>query len=141
MAHLLATDRDMFYRVAGGPYDVVEDDVPMMLEAIAPQVNFGSSAELETWLGLLSKCTTWEDLDDLQLPGVDFDPAEEPEGTMRVSGSVASLLSDQSQISPCDLTMSAELALDQLAEYWDACQSQLSEEAGTKTPPCASNEA
>jgi len=135
MAHLLATDRDMFYRVAGGPYCVSDDDVPMMLEAIATQVNFESASELEGWLESLAQCATWEDLEEFQLPGMDFDPDAEPEGTVRMSGPVANLLSAQSSRSDMaeysldDLAVAAELALEQLLQE---------EEAGTKTPPCAS---
>lgn len=93
MSQLLATDRDMFYRVANGPFSVTDEDVPMMLEAIAPQVNFDSSADLEGWLAILERCKTWEDLDDMQLPGMDYDPDAEPEATIRVSGPAASLFS------------------------------------------------
>lgn len=135
MAHLLATDRDMFYRVAGGPYCVTDEDVPMMLEAIATQVQFECASELEGWLESLAQCATWEDLDAFQLPGMDFDPDAEPEGTVRMSGPVANLLSasssgsDLTQFSLDDLAAAAEVALQELLN---------DEEAGTKAPPCAS---
>jgi hypothetical protein len=134
LAHLLAMDRDMFYRVAGGPYCVSDDDVPMMLEAIAPQVNYNSASELEGWLESLAKCATWEDLEAFQLPGMDFDPDAEPEGTVRMSGPVANLLSaqpSQSCMPDCsldELAEAAQLALDELLQE---------EEAGSKTPPRA----
>lgn len=134
MAHLLATDRDMFYRVAGGPYCVSDDDVPMMLEAIATQVNFENAAELEGWTASLARCATWEDLEGFQLPGMDFDPDAEPEGTVRMSGPVANLLSVQSSRSDMtdysfdELAAAAELALEQMLQE---------EEAGMKTPPHA----
>jgi hypothetical protein len=112
----------------------MDEDVPMMLEAIADQVNFTAS-ELENWLKDLEQCTTWEDLDAFQLPGMDFDPDAEPEGTTRVAGPVANLLSAEpsgskvTQFSLDDLAVAAELALlEQLSV----------EEAGTKAPPCAS---
>jgi hypothetical protein len=135
MAHLLATDRDMFYRVAGGPYCVSDDDVPMMLEAIATQVNFDSASELEGWLESLAQCATWEDLDAFQLPGMDFEPDAEPEGTVRMSGPVANLLSAQ----PSRSNM-AEYSLDELAAATELALEELlhKEEAGTKTPPRAS---
>jgi hypothetical protein len=88
----------------------------MMHEAIADQVKFTAS-ELDTWLNDLGQCTTWEELDSFQLPGMDFDPDAEPEGTVRVSGPVANLLSAESsgskvaQFSLDDLAAAAELAL------------------------------
>jgi len=122
MAHLLATDRDMFYRVAGGPYCVTDEDVPMMTEAIATQVNFDCASELEGWLESLAQCATWEDLDGFQLPGMDFDPDAEPEGTVRMSGPVANLLSVEASRSDTtgftldDLTAAAEIALEELLQ-------------------------
>nr|APG76200.1 hypothetical protein 1 [Beihai noda-like virus 20] len=120
MADLLANDKDMFYRVAGGPYCVEDDDVPMMLEAIATQINFESSSELESWLESLSKCATWEELDAFQIPGGDYDPDEEPECTVRMSGPAASLLaagsSQPSEMADCsldDLAAAAAVALQE----------------------------
>jgi hypothetical protein len=106
----------------------------MMLEAIANQVNFTAS-ELESWLKSLEQCTTWEELDSFQLPGMDYDPDAEPEGTTRMAGPVANLLSDAlsgsnwAQFSLDDVSVAAELALQELL-----CK----EEAGMKAPPCAS---
>jgi len=134
MAHLLATDKDMFYRVAGGPYCVTDEDVPMMLEAIANQVNFTAS-ELESWLKSLEQCTTWEELDSFQLPGMDYDPDAEPEGTTRMAGPVANLLSASlsgshvTLLSRDGVAAAAELALQELL---------YAEEAVMKAPPCAS---
>jgi hypothetical protein len=128
MSRLLAMDRDMFYRVAGGPYCVTEDDVPMMLEAIATQVNFDCSSEFESWLQSLEQCATWDDLDAIQLPGMDYDPDAEPEGTVRMSGPVANLLTvgpstsqdgestTASELSFDDLAAAAEIALNELLE-------------------------
>jgi hypothetical protein len=156
MAHLLTTDRDMFYRVAGGPYCVTDEDIPLMLEAIAPQVNFGSSSELESWLASLAECETWEELDAFQLPGMDYDPDAEPAGTTRMAGPVTSLLAAQSSKSVHDI------ALDEIAEIADFALEQLllesrmdttdgpplngaamlfsmyQEQAGKKSPSCAS---
>jgi len=118
-AHLLATDRDMFYRVAGGPYCVEDDDVPMMTEAIADQLNF-TAAELEQWLKDLEQCKTWEDIDAFQMPGMDYDPDAEPEGTTRMAGPVANLLSADSKSGSAgaflidELVVAAELALSEL---------------------------
>jgi len=128
MAHLLANDKDMFYRVANGPYDVTDEDVPMMLEAIAPQLNFESSAEFEAWIAALAECATWEELDSFQIPGVDYDPDAEPEGTVRMSGPAANLLgantSQPSHVADCsleDIASAAELALEQcLAEVGES---------------------
>jgi hypothetical protein len=105
----------------------------MMLEAIATQVNFESASEFEAWLQSLSQCATWEDLDAFQLPGMDFDPDAEPEGTERMSGPVANLLSAGSprpmaEFSLGDLAAAAEIALEELLQ---------TEEAG-ETSPCAS---
>jgi len=131
MAHLLATDKDTFYRVAGGPYCVADEDVPIMLEAIAAQVNFvfegaGGSSELESWIDSLAMCTTWEELDAFQLPGMDFDPDAEPEGTTRVSGPVANLLATQlpvttelENVTMDELVAAAQHALDELLEEND----------------------
>jgi len=135
MAYLLANDKDMFYRVANGPYDVTDEDVPMMLEAIAPQLNFESSAEFEAWLAALAECATWEELDSFQIPGADYDPDAEPEGTVRMSGPAANLLganiSQPSQVADCsleDIASAAELALEQyLAEVGDANGSECAE--------------
>lgn len=134
MAHLLATDKDTFYRVASGPYCVTEEDVPMMLEAIATQVNFDNSSEFETWLKALEDCMTWEDIDTFQLPGMDFDPDTDPEDTVRMSGPVANLLA--ANPSRSDLP---ELSFDELA---DACELALNEllqmeEAGENASPSA----
>jgi hypothetical protein len=123
MAHLLANDRDMFYRVVGGPYCVEDDDVPMMLEAIATQINFESSSECEEWLESLSKCTTWEELDSFQIPGGDYDPDEEPECTVRMSGPAASLLAATSACSSesgCSLDDLATAAAQALLEGIEA---------------------
>jgi hypothetical protein len=122
MAHLLANDKDMFYRVAGGPYCVEDEDVPTMLEAIAPQLNFASSTELETWLEELSQCKTWDELDELQIPGTDYDPDDEPECTVRMSGPAANLLaagaaqSSDYAANGCSLENLASAALEALLE-------------------------
>lgn len=120
MAHLLASDRDMFYRVAGGPYCVEDEDIPMMIEAIATQINFESSSECEAWLESLAKCTTWEELDSFQIPGGDYDPDDEPEHTVRMSGPAASLLAttsaQSSTMADCsldDLVAAADIALEE----------------------------
>jgi len=138
MARLLATDRDMFYRVAGGPYCVTDDDVPMMLEAIANQLKYNAS-ELEGWLKSLEQCTTWEELDAFQLPGMDYDPDAEPEGTVRMSGPVADLLSTTS--SRHEETGSSSRSLNTVSLHDVATASDLAiqemlndEEEG---PPCA----
>lgn len=116
MAHLLANDRDMFYRVVGGPYCVDAEDEPMMLEAVAPQIGFHSSGELEDWLARLAECTTWEQLDEFQFPGADYDPDAEPENTRRMSGPVASLL--EGMIDNIDRFVSvAEHANELLAKH------------------------
>jgi hypothetical protein len=132
MMHLLATDRDMFYRVAGGPYCVSDEDVPMMIQAIAPQVNFDNSSELEAWLKSIAKCAPWEELDNFMLPGMDFDPDAEPEGTTRMSGPVANLFSAKEPPSIigrslAELAVAAEVALSELLE---------DEETGSKTSEC-----
>jgi hypothetical protein len=113
MADLLANDRDTFYRIAGGPYCVEDDDVPMMQEAISTQVGFESSSEWEAWLESLASATTWEELDAFQIPGGDYDPDDEPECTTRMSGPAASLLAANSQqpTSFCELVAAAEIAL------------------------------
>jgi hypothetical protein len=140
MAHLLASDRDMFYRVAGGPYCVSDEDVPMMLEAIATQIGFGSSSECEAWLEALSKCATWEELDSFQIPGGDFDPDEEPECTVRMSGPAASLLSATS----AQTSLKTECTIDELAaSYATALQECVAEglddeEGDTNTSDSAS---
>ena len=95
MAYLLMHDKDMFYRVAGGPYCVEEEDVPMMQEAITEQIGFENSSECEAWLKAMSECTTWEQLDEFLIPGGDFDPDAEPEGTVRMSGPAVNLLAAQ----------------------------------------------
>jgi len=92
MAKLLANDSDMFYRCAAGPYPFEEGDEGMMFEAIAPQLGF-TPAEMQAWLEDMAKCTTREELDEFQIPGADYDPDAEPEGTVRVAGPVANLLS------------------------------------------------
>jgi len=137
MAHLLANDKDMFYRVANGPYDVTDEDVPMMSEAIAPQLNFESSAEFEMWIDALQDCATWEELDAFQIPGADFDPDAEPEGTVRMSGPAANLLQanspQPSATADCsfeDVVLAAELAVEQyLAEVEDSNPSECAEAA------------
>jgi hypothetical protein len=135
MAKLLATDRDMFYRVVGGPYCVEDDDVPMMLEAIATQVNFECSSELESWLQSLATCTTWEEIDSFQLPGMDFDPDDEPEGTLRMAGPVANLLSRPPSTSSTS-TFAGELTIDDLAAAASAALMELlQEEEAEKKPP------
>lgn len=115
MADLLANDRDTFYRIAGGPYCVEDDDVPMMQEAISTQVGFESSSEWEAWLESLASATTWEELDAFQIPGGDYDPDDEPECTTRMSGPAASLLAANSQqpTSFCELVAAAEIALEE----------------------------
>jgi hypothetical protein len=69
---------------------------------------------------------------------MDFDPDAEPEGTVRMSGPVANLLSAEpsrsihlfkTEYSLDELAVAAELALEELLKE---------EEAGMKTPPCAS---
>jgi len=120
MAHLFTTDRDMFYRVSGGPYSVTDDDIPMMLEAVAPQVGFGNASEYRAWLDQLSACMTWKDLDEFQLPGMDYDPDDDPEGVTRVGGPVVSLFaarcaSDDNIISLEDLTLARDLAVSELS--------------------------
>jgi hypothetical protein len=92
MAQLLADDRDMFHRVANGPYEVADSDVPIMLDSVSQELGFGTSAECEEWLKGLSECATWEELDQWLLPGKSFDPDAEPEGTRRVSGAFKYLL-------------------------------------------------
>ena len=114
MAHLLANDKDMFYRVAGGPYCVEDDDVPMMLEAIARQINFESASECQSWLESLSKCATWEELDSYQIPGGDYDPDAEPERTVRMSGPAASLLAATSP-QPSEMSEYCGWPLSELA--------------------------
>jgi hypothetical protein len=86
----------------------------------------GGSSELESWLDSLAKCTTWDELDAFQLPGVDFDPDAEPEGTTRVSGPVANLLatqlpvtSDLENVTMDELVAAAQSALDELLEETD----------------------
>lgn len=141
MSHLLATDRDMFYRVAAGPYCTTEEDVPMMQEAIAPQVNFENNmTEFVKWLELLSKCATREELDAFQLPDTDFDPEEEPEGTTRMAGPVASLLSAQSQLPSTSQHISDQLTFGDLATAAEIAMEEClrEEEAGENTPPSAS---
>jgi hypothetical protein len=119
LADLLAADRDMFYRVAGGPYCVEDDDIPLMTQAIAAQVGFDNSAEFERWLNSLAQCSTWEELDAFQLPGMDYDPDEEPEGTTRMDGPVANLLMLKSTddvraaLTFDDLVMAADLAYEE----------------------------
>ena len=135
MANLLANDRDMFYRVAGGPYSVEDSDVPMMLEAIAPQIGFeseglGGSSDCEAWLEELSNCATWEELDSFQIPGGDYDPDMEPEGTVRVSGPAASLLAAESERSETtarsleDIVAAAFSALNECIEVRHALKGE-----------------
>jgi hypothetical protein len=139
MADLLASDRDMFYRVAGGPYCVEDDDVPMMMEAIAPQINFDNSSEAEAWLKSLSECASWEELDAFQIPGMDYDPDEEPEGTRRMSGPVASLLSMKSPQPMADYSFDdlVDSAYTALSEGTEAGLAE-GEGGDTKAPPHAS---
>lgn len=121
MMDLLANDRDMFYRVAGGPYCVEDDDIPMMTEAITHQLDPGWPAtEFEQWIDALSKCQTWQELDAFQIPGGDFDPDAEPECTVRMAGPAANLLaagpsemSDATGLTLEDLVTAAAVALQE----------------------------
>jgi len=92
MQRLYDLDRDTFYRVIGGPYDVQDEDIPMMLEAIAEQVNFNNVTELNNWLDGLMECSTWAELDEYLLPGMGYDPDDDHEAVVRMSGPVANLL-------------------------------------------------
>jgi hypothetical protein len=135
LADLLAADRDMFYRVAGGPYCVEDDDIPLMTQAIATQVGFDNSAEFEQWLNSLAGCTTWEELDAYQLPGMDYDPDEEPAGTTRMDGPVANLLMLKSTddvraaLTFDDLVMAADLAYEEEVAATGEDSSQVSASA------------
>lgn len=122
MMQLLKTDKEVFYRVAGGPYCVEDADVPMMTEAIASQVGF-SSSELQSWTESLAKCATWDELEEFMLPGMDYDPDAEPDGTVRVAGPVTSLLSSEfPTMTFGELEAAAELALEQLTQDYEAGQ-------------------
>jgi len=139
MANLLANDREVFYRVAGGPYCVEDEDVPMMTEAIATQVGFATTAELEQWLASLAECSTWEEIDAFQLPGMDFDPDAEPEGTVRMDGPVENLLSADviQNVTPIWSDLS-EFSFDELVEAAEfALEMLLTEEDGSLIPPSA----
>ena len=126
MAYLLANDKDMFYRVANGPYCVADEDVAMMTDHITQTVKFEPASEFEAWCDSLAKSTTWEELDEFLLPGTDFDPDAEPEGTVRMSGPAASLLAAGTPQSSAmsashaasleELAFASELALEQLLE-------------------------
>jgi hypothetical protein len=133
LVKLLTTDRDMFYRVAGGPHCVTDEDVPMMSEAIAHQVGFTAS-ELQTWLESLEQCMSWDELDAFQLPGVDYDPDDEPEGTVRMAGPVPNLLATMPSGSK-----SIQLTIEDMVDAADAELEQYTGDgqAGTKAPPSA----
>jgi hypothetical protein len=152
MADLLANDRDMFYRVAAGPYEVDDEDIPMMLRAIAPQVNYEFASELEEWLTGLAAAETWEQIDEFQLPGMDYEPDDEPEGIIRVAGPVANLLAvtlsgRDSRSKRCALNAPAAIddpmadcSLDELAAAAEVALEQYlrEREAGDIAPPHAS---
>jgi len=129
MQYLLDNDSDMFYRVAGGPYCVEDEDVPMMLEAITPQCGFEFMSEFNSWLESLAECNTWEELDPFLLPGMDFDPDAEPKGTVRMAGPVARLLADNGPDGELSLTLEELSAAAEIAytEY-------VSEAAGGDAP-------
>ena len=122
MSLLFARDRDMFYRVINGPYNVDDSDIPMMLEAVATQIGYDNTSEASAWLDALSRCSTWEELDEFQIPGGDYDPDDDPEWTTRMSGPVARLTDggspgpsmDLSDISFDELVAAADIALEEL---------------------------
>jgi hypothetical protein len=129
MYRLLVNDKDMFYRVAGGPYEVTDEDVPLMLEAIAPQLNFGTTSEFKAWLQAMEKCATWEELDAFMCPQTDFDPDSEPENTVRMSGPIATLLDDQLPYGVDDLVTAADQAQAELIELREETASDSAPEA------------
>jgi len=120
LRHLLDTDRDTFYRVAGNGaqhlYGTADED--LFMERIAPQCGFSDSHTFGEWLMNLENCTTWEELDEFLLPMTEFDPDEEPEGTVRADGPVASL---RDIINPewdsDSMAAAAALALHEMDEW------------------------
>lgn len=146
MLNLLAADRNMFYRVAGGPYCVEDGDVPAMMEAICTQCGYDNSEEFEQWLKDLSECTTWEQLDQFQLPGMGYDPDAEPEGTVRVAGPATTLLSAQPDLKMqlnCDsrdqsAMLLAATTVGDLAEASELALEELLKELAGGAGPSAS---
>jgi len=146
MFNLLVNDKDMFYRVIDGPYEVDDSDVPVMLASISHELGFSNCAELEEWLQGMAACNTWDQLDEYLLPGEPYNPDNEPHGTRRTSGVIKTLLeaatNEATSTSPCDepeqtsdeLITSAALALQYLLRERNACMEDYYNNRASQTP-------
>jgi hypothetical protein len=84
LAALYDTDRDMYYRVCGGPYPRDEASDELTREVVGDQLGFTGS-ELDEYCCMLKKCKTWEALEAMKLPSDSDLTQDDPAGTLRVA--------------------------------------------------------
>jgi len=83
MERLYVTDRDMYYRVANGPFPWDEGASAEMFDAVRKEFGF-TGTELEAYVNEIEKAQTWSELEELQLPRVG-EAKEDPSNILRTA--------------------------------------------------------
>jgi hypothetical protein len=83
MERLYVTDRDMYYRVANGPFPWDEGASAEMFDAVRKEFGF-TGTELRAYVEAIEKAQTWSELEELQLPRVG-EAKEDPPNVLRMA--------------------------------------------------------